>query len=138
MLLENHLIDAVAMDIKNSKERYALTCGLPADSFDITRIEESIRLLLTSGIPHEFRTTVVKELHDATQMQAIGVWLATLSASCNQGSICSSPYYLQEFKDAEHLICGQTTQYHAHNADTMNDFVSLLQSYLPNVKLRGQ
>lgn len=137
-LLNNNLVDAVAMDIKNSKDSYALTAGLSADAFDITRIEESICLLLTSGISHEFRTTVVKELHDDAQIQAIGTWLSSLSASCNKGTVCTSPYYLQEFKASERLLCEQAAQYHAPAPDTMYTYLSLLQPYLPNAKLRGQ
>lgn len=137
-VLTNRLVDAVAMDIKNSKDSYALTAGLPDHSFTIGRIEESICLLLTGDIPHEFRTTVVKELHDATQMENIGKWLSSLANSCGKGSVCTSPYYLQSFKESDYLLCGEPSHYHAHPEETMNSFVSLLQPYLPNTKLRGQ
>ena len=50
------LVDYIAMDIKNSKEKYALTCGL--DNIP-TDIETSIDIIMRSGIPYEFRTTVV-------------------------------------------------------------------------------
>ena len=137
-LLAQGLIDAVAMDIKNAKEAYALTVGLPEESFCIGSVEESIRTLLTSGIPHEFRTTVVKELHDADRFLSIGHWLSHLSATCGLGQVCNSPYFLQEFKASDSLICGESTLFHAHDTETMNSFVSVLQPYLPNTKLRGQ
>ena len=137
-LIEGKLIDAVAMDIKNSKEAYALTAGLPEESFRTDLIEESIRILLSSGISHEFRTTVVAELHDASRILAIGTWLSGLASDCGLGNTCPSPYYLQEFKASESLICGETTLFTAHTEETMKSFVSLLQPYLPNTKLRGQ
>ena len=57
-LMQEHLIDYVAMDIKASRDNYARAAGLP--HMDISRIEESISILKSSGIPYEFRTTVVK------------------------------------------------------------------------------
>ncbi|MBE5952200.1 MAG: anaerobic ribonucleoside-triphosphate reductase activating protein [Lachnospiraceae bacterium] len=137
-LLEQHLLDAVAMDIKNSKDAYAMTAGIPEAEFQTERIEESIRLLLTSCIPHEFRTTVVKELHNADRMASIGKWISSLSKETGANSPCLSPYFLQEFKASGSLICGETTLFSPHSAETMNCFVSLLQTHLPNTKLRGQ
>lgn len=137
-ILSNHLADMVAMDIKNSKEQYALTAGLANAAFCPEHIEESIRLLLRYDIPHEFRTTVVKELHDADNMLSVGIWLSELASSCQKGPACPSPYYLQSFKEADYLICGKSSQYHAHPEETMQSFVSLLKPYLPNTSLRGQ
>ncbi len=55
-LLEQRLLDYVAMDIKAPLAKYPLAAGVPVDG---QRIEESVRLILSSGIDHEFRTTVV-------------------------------------------------------------------------------
>ena len=55
-LLERDLLDYVAMDIKASPAKYPLAAGVP---IDVQRIEKSVRLILSSGIDHEFRTTVV-------------------------------------------------------------------------------
>jgi len=55
-LLEQGLLDYVAMDIKAPPAKYSLAAGVP---IDLRRIEESIGLILSSGIEHEFRTTVV-------------------------------------------------------------------------------
>lgn len=137
-LLRQRLLDAVAMDIKNSKDAYAMTAGIPDEEFQIHQIEDSIRLLLTSGIPHEFRTTVVKELHTADRMADIGKWLSSLSKDACAADLCPSPYFLQEFKASGSLICGETALFSPHSAETMNTFVSLLQTHLPNTRLRGQ
>lgn len=58
-LLKEKLLDYVAMDLKNSREKYALTVGKP--DLEIEKLEESVDLLLHSGIVYEFRTTVVKD-----------------------------------------------------------------------------
>ena len=55
-LLEQGLLDYVAMDVKTSLAKYPLAAGVPVDE---QRIEESVGLILSSGIVHEFRTTVV-------------------------------------------------------------------------------
>jgi len=137
-LLRQNLLDMVAMDIKNSKELYALTCGLEKDSFDIHRIEKSISLLLTSGIPHEFRTTVTKELHSQKSIIKLGSWLAALAQKNTGSSVLSSPYYLQNFKDSGDLVCCIANRFHPVEPAELQDFVSLLQPYLPNTKLRGE
>jgi len=55
-LLEQGLLDYVAMDVKAPLAKYSLAAGVPVDG---RRIEESVRLVLSSGMEHEFRTTVV-------------------------------------------------------------------------------
>jgi len=136
-LLEQNLLDMVAMDIKNSKEQYAFTCGVPEASFDLTRIEESISLLLTSKIPHEFRTTVTAELHNAEQMTALGAWLCELNQTVLGTDTFSSPYFLQSFKDSGNLVCSDQ-QFHPVEEETLQQFLCILKFSIPNIKLRGQ
>ena len=90
-ILERGLVDYVAMDIKNCREKYALTVGRP--DFDLAPVEESIRLLRTSGVTYEFRTTLVREFHTADDIRAIGQWLRG-----------APRYYLQQFVDSGSLI----------------------------------
>ena len=72
-LVEEGLVDYVAMDIKNSPDKYARTAGL--QEVDLERISESIALLMDGLIPYEFRTTVVRELHEARDFEEIGKWI---------------------------------------------------------------
>ncbi len=136
-LLSENLLDMVAMDIKNSKEHYAKTCGIPENFFHISRIEESIALLLQSNIRYEFRTTIVKELHDATAMQHIGVWLKELSMKYTNQEQLSSAYFLQSFKSSDYLICSKQDMFHPYTTQELEQFVSILCDYIPNTKLRG-
>lgn len=84
-LIDKGLVDYVAMDIKNSKEKYSMTAGI---DIDISKISESISLLLECNIPFEFRTTVVKELHSHDDLVAISEWISGAKA-----------YFLQSFTD---------------------------------------
>lgn len=133
-IIKQGCLDMIAMDIKNSKEHYAMTAGIAPEQFDIKKIEASVSLLQSSGIAHEFRTTVVRELHAKEDFHSIGAWLADTDST---NIPCTSPYYLQSFVASENLICGDDTAFHAYSPDEMHEFVSLLQAYLPNAALRG-
>jgi len=57
-LIELKLIDYIAMDIKSSLARYKDITG--SDGI-VLKILESVELIINSGIPYQFRTTLVKE-----------------------------------------------------------------------------
>jgi pyruvate formate lyase activating enzyme len=120
-LIDKGLLDYIAMDIKNSREKYALTVGVP--HFDIAPIEESVALLRSAGVPFEFRTTVVRELHSALDIEDMGVWLPG-----------DHLHYLQGFIDSGDLIKGPLSGY---DKNQMQDLVNVLKAYVPKAQLRG-
>lgn len=120
-LHEEGLLDYVAMDIKSSKEHYAQAAGLA--SVDMDAISQSVDYLMHSGIDYEFRTTVVKEIHDTEDFVSIGEWIG----GCKR-------YFLQAYRDSEHIIA---PGYHAHTEEKMQEFQTLLQEKIPLVELRG-
>lgn len=67
-LLSLRLVNYVAMDVKASLIRYDEVTNVPVST---EKIKESIRLIIESGIPHEFRTTVVKALHSSRDLLEI-------------------------------------------------------------------
>jgi pyruvate formate lyase activating enzyme len=67
-LLQEDLLDYVAMDIKASFPNYNKLTGAPVN---IDSIEKSIRLIMERAKDYEFRTTIIKELHDAQEVAAI-------------------------------------------------------------------
>lgn len=120
-LLSKGLLDYVAMDIKNSREKYAATAGKP--DFDISRIEESVELLKESGISYEFRTTVVKQLHEKADFEAIGDWLSGAKA-----------YFLQAYRDNENVI---QKGFSSYTKEELEAFVPILKRTIGRVELRG-
>ena len=120
-LINQKLIDYIAMDIKNSKEKYPLTSGIPY--MDMNKIEESVAYLLSSPVEYEFRTTIVKELHNEDDILAIGQWIKGAKA-----------YYLQSFKDSGDIL---SPGYHSHSKESLTHFSSLLTPYIKQVALRG-
>ena len=119
-LIAEGLIDYIAMDIKNSKELYAKTCG--TDEFP-SGVEESISVIMNSGLPYEFRTTVVRELHSAESIVALCQWIAG-----------AERYYLQGFTDSGDLIGAGLS---AYSAEEMNELLLIAREYIPNTELRG-
>ncbi|MFA5260277.1 MAG: anaerobic ribonucleoside-triphosphate reductase activating protein [Candidatus Omnitrophota bacterium] len=89
-LLQDSLVDYVAMDIKTSLSRYRQACGVEVDT---ACIEKSIHLVLTSGILYEFRSTAVKPFIDEQS-------LADIHKLLNH----SQHYNLQEFVSRDHLV----------------------------------
>lgn len=120
-LVANGSIDYVAMDIKNSKEKYGLSIGLPA--FDTARISESISFLLSSSIDYEFRTTVVKEHHTIEDFISIGKWIQGAKA-----------YYLQAYKDSGDILSPGLTGY---SKEELSCFADAVKPYVWEVGIRG-
>jgi len=79
------LVDYVAMDIKNGMDRYAETVRVTVDE---EKIRNSIQLIMKSGVPYEFRTTVVPGIHTEEDFDGIAKLIRGARA-----------YYLQEFRD---------------------------------------
>lgn len=119
-LLRENLIDYVAMDIKNSPEKYSLTCGCEVD---ISAIRESVSLLKESNIDYEFRTTTVREYHTEEDFQSIADWLRG-----------DSRYFLQHFEDSGNLIGDNLSPF---SKDEMTAFAAAIKNKMPNVAVRG-
>lgn len=90
-LVENKLVDYVAMDIKNCKDKYAQTCGVKNMRLD--NIEESVNYLLNGKVEYEFRTTIVKDFHTKQDILKIA-----------QSIKKAKKYYLQGFVDSGDVI----------------------------------
>lgn len=120
-LVEAQLLDYIAMDIKNSLERYGETAGVLY--VDTGRIRESIGLIKGSGMDYEFRTTVVKELHGEEELAAIGREIKGAKA-----------YFLQSYRDSEGVIA---VGFHAYSKEELERLRECVRIYVENVKLRG-
>lgn len=119
-LLEEGLLDYVAMDIKNCPDRYAPICG----GIDILpSVQESIHILMENKVEYEFRTTCVKPFHDTTALEAIGKWL--------EGT---EHYYLQNFVDSGDLIGWSVSGFSKEEMEALRQAVL---PYIPNTRIRG-
>ena len=92
-IIEKNLVDYIAMDVKSALNpaRYSASTGLKHQS--LTRnISESIKLIINSGIRHEFRTTVVPGLVSPDDLLEIAASIKGADA-----------YYLQQYNPGKTL-----------------------------------
>ena len=120
-LWEQGLVDYVAMDVKNSPERYPETVGVPG--LDLTPVRDSVAWLLEGHVEYEFRTTAVRQLHDAASFQAIGRWL--------QGA---RRYYIQNFVDRDTVLRAGLSGFEKAELEA---FASLVRPFVERVEVRG-
>lgn len=121
-LIEEGLVDYVAMDIKNSPVKYAETAGVP--KLDLTPVRKSVSLLLQGRVEYEFRTTVCAQLHTQSDILAIAQWI--------QGA---SRYFIQPFTDRDTVPFSGLS---APEKSSLQAFVATASAYVHEVSLRGE
>lgn len=119
-LIDTNLVNYVAMDIKNSPEKYEMTAGVKGI---LPSVQESVELLKSGKIPYEFRTTIVDELHEPDDFHAIGNWIAGADA-----------YYLQGFVDSGNILLSGM---HAASEEKMASCLAIASRYISNTHIRG-
>ena len=119
-LLDANLVDYVAMDIKNSYDKYPTTCGVNVNLEDI---KESISILMNSSIDYEFRTTVVKEYHDIEDFKLIGEMIKG-----------AKNYFLQSFQNKDSVL---SKELHSMSKNELQECLKEVQQFVINASLRG-
>lgn len=120
-LIDEKLIDYVAMDIKNSPEKYSVTAGVSEPVF--SKINKSVELLLSNAVDYEFRTTVVKELHSNEDFVSVGEWING-----------AKRYFIQSFIDSGDILGGT---FSAYSKSELEDIRDLMHSYVKETHIRG-
>ena len=119
-LIDENLVDYVAMDIKNEMCKYSVTCGLIQMKID--NIKESIQLLENSSIDYEFRTTIMKEYHDIESIKMILELIGD-----------KPKYFLQNFRLSENVL---DKNIHGFTIDELKSIQRDLKEKYHNVKIR--
>lgn len=120
-LAQEGLLDYAAMDIKNSPDRYAETCG----GVDLLGpVKRSAALLMAGAVDYEFRTTVCAPLHTPEEMAGIGRWLKG-----------AKRYFLQPFVDSGELVGSGMKPLTKEEIEALRD--SVLPD-IPSTQIRGQ
>lgn len=120
-LIDEGLLDYVAVDVKNSPESYARTVGI--EDLDLSPIRKTVALLKEGRVPYEFRTTVVAELHSDADFHSIGKWIEGAES-----------YFLQCFADSGDLIGGGLT---APSKADLERYQHIVKQYVNNTHIRG-
>ena len=126
-LVEENLLDYVAMDIKNCPALYGQTAGVPNMSLD--KIEESIRYLLSGKVDYEFRTTVAEELHSAEAFTQIGQWLQALDPARKAKRL-----FIQPYVDRDTVL---SSGLHTPTAEALHKMAQNAAPFVESVQIRG-
>lgn len=110
-LIKDRLIDYIAMDIKSDKNNYKRTVGV---DFDFNKIEESVKIIINSGLPHEFRTTCVPEFHN----NEIILNMAGIIKGAQK-------WYLQSFKSDTDLVENKLRGRQSFSNKQMEEFTEI-------------
>jgi pyruvate formate lyase activating enzyme len=132
-LIHAGLVDYIAMDIKADEAAYPEAIGLctlkkEQSAFEnsstlLSSIHESIHLIRTSGVAYEFRTTVVKGLHNEATFYKIGEWLHG-----------SGAYFLQNYVKSEHVI---NPVFSSFSKAELEVFAEICRPHFASVIIRG-
>lgn len=119
-LINDGLVDYVAMDVKNSPSRYDATCGV---AVDLQAIKQSVDLLKSGVVDYEFRTTVTGNFHDEQSVADMAQWL-----------VDAKRWYLQQFVDSGDLIDGNA---YGCSEQTLRHYCDVAKQIVPCVATRG-
>ncbi|MGH4139885.1 anaerobic ribonucleoside-triphosphate reductase activating protein [Clostridium sp.] len=128
-LINERLIDYVAMDIKSDIENYLDACGVK-DHELLDNIKKSIDLLKENKVDYEFRTTVVKGIHTLRNFENIGKMLKG-----------ESKYYIQNYLDSGDILYKRNNKKDVltgFNESELNKIKNILGGYLSNVIIRNK
>ncbi len=124
-LLEEGLLDCIAMDIKAPlrEETYSKTTGGPCN---VEALRRSIRIILQSGIEHEFRTTVCPGLLTEENM-----------AEMAKDLLGTKRYVLQSFRP-NNCLDPSMLELKPYPAEILKKFKEIAQEYLEQCLIRGE
>lgn len=110
-LISKKLIDYIAMDIKAPLTKYENTVNalVACDN-----LEKSVKIIIASGLPHEFRTTVVPGLLAKEDFRAMGELIKG-----------ADNWYLQKFKSDTDLVDGNFQGKDAYTDKEMAEFAAI-------------
>ncbi len=121
-IVSSNLVDYVAMDIKNSPEQYGKTVGI--QNFDISAVERSKNFLMQNTVQYEFRTTVVRGIHEKEDLISLAKWIKN-----------AKKYYLQQFKNSGDLI--NEAGLSSFSEEEIKKFADYVRPFVPSVQVRG-
>ena len=120
-LVENNLIDYIAMDVKNTLGKYNITCG--SNNVNTDNIKRSIDFIINAGIDYEFRTTVLKDYHTEADMERLSETLSGCKA-----------YYLQKFIKSDRVNDDRCQEL---SDEELINYLKIVRVNIPNAELRG-
>jgi pyruvate formate lyase activating enzyme len=122
-LLEQQLVDYVAMDVKAPKKKYPELTGV---DIDLSKIEASIDLLKTKAPAYEFKTTFIPGLLTKGDIIEIAQWLKG-----------ADTYFLQQFKIKTPLLSPTLETIIPYPREYLVETLKEIQPFFKRCKVRG-
>lgn len=119
-LVQEGLLDYIAMDVKAPLDEYDIIAGVKLDS---SKLKESIDFLIEGHVPYEFRTTVVKDFHTKESFEK----MAELIRGAER-------YFLQGYVDSDKVIAPGLS---AYTYEEMQEFLPIFEGKVKQVEIRG-
>jgi len=119
-LLDKKLVDYIAMDIKNEIWNFSISAWIELDEKPYL---ESIKLILNSKIDYEFRTTVIKWIHNKKIIENIVKYIKW-----------AKNYYLQNYKSWNTL--DKNFKWESFGGSELEEFKKISEKYVENIWVR--
>ncbi len=121
-IINQNLVNYIAMDIKTSFEKYHIATGL---NINTDKIKESIDIIMNSNIDYEFRTTVVPEIVDSDDIRNIGSYI-----------VGAKKFALQQFRRMK-TYDEKYQELYPYKPEELRKFEDILKQFLNNIEIRG-
>lgn len=123
LLLEENLVDFIAMDFKGPFSRYELYSGVNAP---VDKIKESFEIIKNSSIDYEFRTTIVPTLHTNADIEQMAQFIG------------DENWILQKFQPKLECIDMKLSRVKKHSDERMEEIQQVARKYAKYVRWRGK
>lgn len=121
-LINDKLLDYIAMDIKSPLHKYEQVVNVPVD---LEKIAQMVTLLLQNRVAYEFRTTAVPTLIDEHDFELIGKWIKG-----------AERYFIQQFSNKS-CLKRALEQLGPFSLEKLERFKAIMQPYVTYVEIRA-
>jgi len=121
-LIKDNLVDYIAMDIKNSKDSYENTVKVKTN---LDNIKKTVKIIMESSLPYEFRTTIVPGLIKKEDIEKIGQLIKRADL-----------WYLQNFKKDTELLDKNLESVEPLSADEIKELQKIGKRFVKKCEIR--
>ena len=116
-LIDKKLVDFIAMDIKGEREEYKNIVDV---NVDLSKIENSIKLIVGSGLDYEFRTTIIEDIHSKENLIFMSKWINEIAGEKPK------KIFLQGFRNSGKFI----NEKFNFKKNTSNEYLEEMKNYV--------
>lgn len=122
-LIDDNLIDYIAMDVKAPSDKYSILSGVKVD---LSKINKSIEIIKNSSLDYEFKTTIIPTFLDKNDIIKIAEWLKGAKKYC-----------IQQFKTNIPLLSDDLMYLSAYKESYLKEIKNSVNDYFDECLIRG-